>query len=282
MKHSHSQEVRRSRSPFNIHPSDSGKIGDFSVDLVASLLPLSLRHEREARGQFLLEGLRCVHLALETDALETLLFSATAPFPTLELVRQARERGVHCVPVDNTSLLQLACGEDPQGVIGVAARRPLSLSEAFADEGVWIALESVQKDGNLGSILRTSEAAGARGIIAVGSQIDFFAPAVVRASMGAFFAQKLVRASWNEVLDFKIQREATWLGTCLQDAISYDAAPYPRDFWLWMGDEQAGLSERALHECDTRISIPMQGRVDSLNLAVATGIVLYGARKRSE
>ncbi|HEX8464888.1 MAG TPA: RNA methyltransferase [Abditibacterium sp.] len=273
MKSSFPKEVR-SRSPRNT------QIPDFSVDLVASLLPLTLRHEREARGLFLLEGLRCVHLALETDCLETLLFAVDAPFPTQQLVRTARENGVHCVAVEDACLLQLACGEDPQGVIGVGARRPLSLSEAFADEGVWIALESVQKPGNLGSIIRTAEAAGARGVIAVGSQIDFFAPSVIRSSMGAFFAQKLVRASWNEVLDFKIQREVAWLGTCLDDAVSYDSAPYPRDFWLWMGDEQSGLSERTLNQCDARLSIPMQGRVDSLNLGVATGIVLFGARRK--
>jgi TrmH family RNA methyltransferase len=277
MKFSHQKEVRRARSPFKAQFPDNHS--DFSIDFVQSLLPLSLRSEREARGQFLLEGLRCVHLALETDCLETLLFAADSPFPTLELVRAARERGVRCVPVEAISLSQLACGEDPQGVIGVATRRTLSLSEAFAEEGVWIALESVQKPGNLGSILRTAEAAGARGVIAVGAQIDFFAPSVVRASMGAFFAQKLVRASWNEVIDFKIQREVSWFGTSAEASTNYDAAPFPPDFWLWMGDEQSGLSERTLKECDERLSIPMQGRVDSLNLGVATGIVLYGARR---
>ncbi len=250
-----------------------------SHDLVQSLLPLAQRTEREARGHFLIEGLRCVHLALETDCLETLLFAANSPFATLEVVREARERGVHCAPVEANALLQLAQGKDPQGVIGVAARRPISLSDAFADEGVWVVLESVQESGNLGSILRTCEAAGARGVIAVGAQIDFFAPKVVRASMGAFFSQKLVRASWKEVLDFKIRREIAWLGTSGEAATPYDAIAYPRNFWLWMGDEQSGLSERALQECDARIAIPMQGRVDSLNLGVATGIVLYGARK---
>lgn len=282
MKHSHPKEVRRSRSPFKAHSLDNGTPNDFSVALIQSLLPLTLRCEREARGHFLLEGLRGVHLALDADCLETLLFDVAAPFPTLELVRQAREAGVHCVAVENTCLLQLACGQDPQGVIGVGARRTLSLGEAFADEGVWVALESVQIGGNLGSILRTAEAAGARGVIAVGAQIDFFAPSVVRSSMGAFFAQKLVRASWPEVLDFKVQREIAWFGTSVEASQPYDDAPYPRDFWLWMGDECAGLSERTLRECDARISIPMQGRVDSLNLGVATGIVLFSARRNAQ
>lgn len=275
MKHSHPREVRRSRSPIHDFPTDSPSD---SLELVQSLLPLLSREGREARGLFLLEGLRCVHLALETDCLQTLLYASDAQFATLEVVRVARARGVHCAPVEPLSLGQLACGQDPQGVIGVASRRTLDLAEAFAEEGVWIALESVQTSGNLGSILRTSEAAGARGVIAIGAQVDFFAPAVVRASMGAFFAQKLVRASWDEAVRFKMARPAHWIGTALEASVSYDSLLYPRDFWLWMGDEQAGLSERALGECDTRVSIPMQGRVDSLNLGVATGIVLYGAR----
>lgn len=275
MKHSHQKEVRRSNSPCK-----HGFHSDASLDLIQSLRPLTGRDEREARGQFLLEGLRAVHLALETDCLETLLFSADATLPLLELVREARGRGVRCVPLESHHLSGLACGEDPQGVIGVAARRPLSLDEAFAGEGVWIALESVQKAGNLGSILRTAEAAGARGVIAVGAQIDFFAPIVVRSSMGAFFAQKLVRASWDEVLNFKIRRDLVWFGTAAAASMSYDAPLYPRDFWLWMGDECSGLSRRVLGECDARISIPMQGRVDSLNLGVATGIVLYEAQRR--
>lgn len=276
MKPANSREASRA------HPSaNAAQIADFSADFIHSLSPLHIRSEREARGQFLLEGMRGIHLALETDCLQTVLFSSNADLPLRDLVNSAQARGVRCVPVENHLLQLLSCGEDPQGIVGVAARRPMSLEEAFAGEGVWVALESVQQGGNLGSILRTSEAAGARGVIAIGAQIDFFDPLVVRSSMGAFWAQKIVRASWKEALDFKFRHDCTWLGTAAEACVPYDTAHYPRDFWLWMGDERAGLSPRASEQCDQLLSIPMQGRVDSLNLGVATAVVLYGARRRN-
>jgi TrmH family RNA methyltransferase len=264
------KEAKRSRSSANPRPT---------VDLIESLRPLALRGEREARGQFLIEGLRSAHLALETDCLNTLLFAPSHNFAIKELVKKARARGVRCLEVADHFLLQLACGEDPQGFIGVAARRPLSLEEAGVQNGVWVALESVQKPGNLGSILRTAEAAGAQGIIAIGAQIDFFEPIVVRASMGAFFAQKLVRATWKEAGSFKLGHDLTWFGTSPDASVPYLTPHYPRDFWLWMGDERKGLTQRVLDSCDERISIPMHGRVDSLNLGVATGVVLFGAQQ---
>lgn len=270
-----SKEVRRSQAPFE----GDAPIAAHSVDLIESLMPLGQRSQREARGQFLLEGMRSVHLAIENDYLETVLYASDAPLPIHELVRTARSRGVHCVPVENHFLLQLACGEDPQGIVGVAVRRPLSLEDGFAQDGVWIVLESIQNAGNLGSILRTSEAAGARGVIACGAQVDFLDPLVVRSSMGAFWAQKLVRASWNQMVDFKMRHDLFWYGTSGEASVPYDSVVYPRNFWLWMGDEQSGLTERALEACDERLAIPMQGRVDSLNLGVATGIMLYEARR---
>ncbi|RYG66626.1 RNA methyltransferase [bacterium] len=267
-----SKEAKRSRSSANPRPT---------IDLIESLRPLALRSEREARGQFLVEGLRVAYLALETDCLETLLYAPRPDSRIHELVRKCRAAGVRCLEVADHFLLQLACGEDPQGFIGVAKRRPLSLEAAGVQTGVWVALESVQKPGNLGSILRTAEAAGAQGIIAIGAQIDFFEPTVVRASMGAFFAQKLVRASWKEVEAFKMRHDLTWFGTSPEASVPYLTPHYPRDFWLWMGDERKGLTERVLETCDERISIPMHGRVDSLNLGVATGVVLFGARRGS-
>jgi TrmH family RNA methyltransferase len=262
-------------------PANAAQIADFSADFIHSLTPLQLRSEREARGQFLLEGMRGIHLALETDCLQTILFDSNADLPLRDLVNSARARGVRCVPVEKHLLLHLACGEDPQGIVGVAARRPITLEEAFASEGVWVALESVQQGGNLGSILRTSEAAGRARCDRYRRADRFLRPARVRSSMGAFWAQKIVRASWKEALDFKFSTIAVGWAPPPKVRVPYDTAHYPRDFWLWMGDERAGLSSRAVEACDELLSIPMEGRVDSLNLGVATAIVLYGARRRT-
>ena len=249
--------------------------------LLEDALSLRTRVERDARRRFLIEGVRAVNLAMEFDALETLFFCSNGDDGTRFLVQEARGRGVRCHRVEEVELRSMASGEDAQNVVGIARQQPKTPDEAFAGEGVWLALESVNNDGNLGSMMRTSEACGACGLIACGPDVDFWAPKAVRASMGAIFSQSLVRASWRELLAFKERSNARWIGTALEGARSYEAIEFGRDFWLWMGDERSGLSRRACEACDELAFIPMQGRVDSLNVGVAAGVVLFGAKRKT-
>lgn len=267
MKHSHRKEVRDTSFETSL--------------LLQDALSLRSRETRDSRRQFLIEGVRAVNLAMEFDALETLFYCpAPGDDGTRFLVDGAREQGIRCLRVEDADLRAMAQGEDAQNVVGIARQQWKSPEEAFAAEGVWLALETVRNEGNLGSMLRTAEAAGAQGIIACGPEVDFWAPKSVRAAMGALFSQTLVRASWKELLAFKTRSNARWIGTCLENARPYDALSYGKDFWLWMGDERKGLTPRALEACDDLAYIPMSGRVDSLNVGVAAGVVLFGARLR--
>ena len=233
------------------------------------------RLNREARGQFLVEGARHIALALEANALQSLLYAAT-PLPfTAHLIERVRARGLSCTEIKASQLKNLAQGADAQGLIGIAARPLLSLQEARACRGVWLALESVRSPGNLGTMLRTCAAVGARGVIAVGPGVDFYDPASVRASMGALWHQKLVRADWNEVFAFRARHHPHWIGTALENAAPYCELKYPRDLWLWMGDERRGLSKLARKVCDRLAHIPQRDEVDSLNVSVAAGVMLY-------
>jgi len=267
MKHSHRKEVR--------NPSTETSF------VLEDALALRSRAERDARRQFLIEGVRAINLAMEFDALETLFYVTGGEDGAYFLAREARERGVHCHRVEELELRAVAQGEDAQGLVGVARQQLHSLSDALAGEGVWLALETLNNDGNLGTMMRTSEASGARGIIACGPDVDFWAPKAVRSAMGALFSQTLVRASWRDLLAFKEKSGARWIGTCLENARPYEQIEFGRHFWLWMGDERAGLSQRALDACDERAYIPMKGRVDSLNVGVAAGVVLFGAQRKS-
>jgi len=244
-------------------------------------LALRSREIRDARRQFLIEGVRAVNLAMEFDALETLFWCPNGDDGTRFLVAEARERGARCHRVEELELRAIAQGEDAQGLVGIARQQLHSPSDALAGEGVWLALETLNNDGNLGTMMRTSEASGAWGIIACGPDVDFWAPKAVRASMGALFSQTLVRASWRDLLAFKEESNARWIGTCLENARPYEQIEFGRDFWLWMGDERAGLSPHALDACDERAYIPMKGRVDSLNVGVAAGVVLFGAQRKT-
>ena len=245
--------------------------------LLAHTALLCGRPHREARGQFLIEGARNVALALENDALQTLIYASPMTAISGRLVAQTRIRGIPNFAASAADLQTLAQGADPQGLIGIAARPTISLDEAGAHSGVWLVLESVRKPGNLGSMLRTAQAAGARGCIAVGDSeaVDFFDPASVRASMGAFWGQTLVRATWDELFAFRARHHPFWLGTSLRGAKDYRALKYPRDLWLWLGDERHGLSPRALKSCGKLAYIPVSSSVDSLGVGVAAGVMLY-------
>jgi len=248
---------------------------------VEDALLLRSRVQRDARRQFLIEGVRAINLAMEFDALETLFWSAGGDEGTRFLVGEARERGARCHRVEEVELRAISSGEDAQGVVGIARQQQKTPVEAFAGEGVWLALETLNDDGNLGTMLRTSEASGARGIVASGPDVDFWAPKTVRASMGAIFSQNLVRASWRDLVAFKTSHDARWIGTALENARPYERIEFGRNFWLWMGDERAGLSKRALEACDELAFIPMSGRVDSLNVGVAAGIILFAAKRKN-
>ncbi len=244
-------------------------------ELIAQTALLRQRSHRDSRGQFLIEGARNIELALQNDALQTLLYASPMTAISGRLVAKTRIRGIPHFVTDAVTLQTLAQGEDPQGLIGIASSQTMNLSELGAHSGVWLALESVRKPGNLGSMLRTAQAAGARGCIAVGDDVDFFHPATVRSSMGAFWQQTLVRASWDEVFRFRARYRPFWLGTSLRGAHDYRVLDYPRDLWLWLGDERSGLSPRALHACQQLAYIPVDASVDSLGVGVAAGVMLY-------
>jgi TrmH family RNA methyltransferase len=139
----------------------------------------------------------------------------------------------------------------------------------------WVALDAIQDPGNLGTILRTCEATGATGVILLGSTTDPHDPQAVRASMGAVFSQRMVRASWEQFMEWKETSLIGVIGTSGSSVIDYRTVRYPSRMVLLMGSERRGLSVEQQQRCDAVVSIPMVGSVNSLNLGVATGIVLY-------
>ena len=133
----------------------------------------------------------------------------------------------------------------------------------------------MQSPGNLGTILRTCEAVGAAGVILLGPQADPYDPSAIRATMGALFAQRLVRATWDEFAAWKRRHGCLLVGTSPSGKIDYRAVAYTPPTVLWMGWERQGLSPEQQALCDVMARIPMAGRSDSLNLAVSTGVMLY-------
>ena len=152
----------------------------------------------------------------------------------------------------------------------------LSLEEIQPGAGdLWVALDEVADPGNLGTILRTHDAVGGKGVILLGHATDPYDPSAARASMGALFSQCLVRASFEEFSAWKQKLNIPLIGTSDSAQIDYQKIHYPASMVLLMGSERQGLDEAHIRLCDSMVRIPMVGTSDSLNLAVATAVVLY-------
>lgn len=220
-----------------------------------------------------------------TDApIETLIVAEellSSPFAR-ELVAQQQAHGVATLPVSAQVFRTLSHKDGPQGLAAVVRQHwePLSAVQPTG-ELCWVALDAVQDPGNLGTILRTSDAVGSAGIILIGDSTDPYDPAAVRASMGAIFAQRLVRVSLAEFAAWQAQQAQLGaagyriIGAAGHAASDYQAVRYRAPLVLWMGSERQGLSPQQQALCDQLVRIPMVGRSDSLNVAVATAVILY-------
>lgn len=242
---------------------------------VKSVRALHMRRERAETGLFLVEGLRSVTEAVAQGRRPVILLHGPA-LAAHPLLRQASAASRETLEVSEAILAKISRRENPQMVLGVfeQARTPLGALDPLS-ASCWVALENVRDPGNLGTILRTADAAGCGGVILVGECCDPYSVEAVRATMGSIFATPLAEAS---VSDFLVWR-ATWpgvvIGTHLDAEADFRRAPYRSPNLLLMGNEQAGLSPDLAAACDLTVKIPMRGRADSLNLAVATAIMIY-------
>jgi RNA methyltransferase, TrmH family len=246
---------------------------------IKQIRALRTRKERERTGQFFVEGIQVVAEAVrQRAAVETLVVAPdllTSRFGCA-VVEQARGAGVAYLEVTPAVLDSLTAKEASQGIAAVVRQRWERLDHIrFDDARCWVALEGVQYPGNLGTILRTSDAVGGAGAILLGPTADPFDPTAVRASTGAIFGQRLVRASLDEFAAWKRCWGVRVIGTSPAAPADYRAARYAPPVVLALGSEGDGLSADLRALCDLTVRIPMVGRGDSLNLAIAAGLVLY-------
>lgn len=237
------------------------------------------RKYRESSGLYYIEGLRIVAEAVQLNAsLEYLVVSPellTSDFGR-SVAQTASKQGLPVIEVSPDTFKSFALKDGPQGIGAVVKQTWVPLDQIQWVRGEnWVALDAVQDPGNLGTILRTNDAVGGTGIILLDHSTDPYDPSSVRGSMGAVFSQKLVKSDIDHFSTWKRQRHYELVGTSGGAAQDYHHFSYPDPCILLMGSEREGLDERHLQLCDNIIKIPMVGRSDSLNLAIATAVVLY-------
>lgn len=244
-----------------------------SLDSIIALLD---RTERERSGLFWAEGCRSFFSALQYGW----TVQAIVICPKLLRSREAWSRlPSQRVPILRVTVEQFAVlsrRNEPDGIGVVCEQRWSRLIDQEARHGdVWIALDEVRTPGNFGTILRTGAAVGTAGVMLIGGELDAFDPAAIRASMGALFATRLVRTSAKALAGWKERRHVLFVGTSPEARLDYREAHYRTPLVLMMGSERTGLRDRQIALCDQVVRLPMTSKVDSLNLAVATSIMLY-------
>jgi RNA methyltransferase, TrmH family len=247
---------------------------------VKRLRKLTDRRERAREGVYLAEGLRIVIEAVQLKRqIETLvvapeLLVSPAGIETVQAFRALHPEQVMDVSAE---VFRSMSGKDgPQGLAAVLRPDWLALEDIHpAGSDCWVALDEVADPGNLGTILRTADSAGARGVILLDNCTDPYDPSALRASMGAVFSLGICKASFEQFADWKGRTGVQLIGTSDRAKEDYHTARYSAPLVILMGSEREGLEQRHFDLCDRVVSIPMNGRSDSLNLAVATAILLY-------
>ena len=252
-----------------------------SESVAAILRLVESADERARTGQFYVEGMRFVNQAQEQSArVETYVVAPellTHPFAR----RQYEEiiaRRLPCLAVSGAIFRMLTQVDEPQGIGAVVRQHWDRLDRIRVDRGLcWLMLDTVRSPGNLGTILRTGDAVGGAGVILIGDSIDPYAPRVVRATMGAIFRQRFVRTTIPQFQAWRARKgnECLWVATSPHATDEYRDLHYRAPTVLWMGGERQGLAPDAQALCDRTVRIPMVGAADSLNLAIATSVLLY-------
>jgi RNA methyltransferase, TrmH family len=223
------------------------------------------------------EGLRILTEAREAGRLPRLLFFAPGTRHDLldRLIAETEAAGGEAIETNADILSKLSGKDNPGVVIGVYPEFDTALAgidRAQAD--LWIVAQSLRDPGNLGTILRTGDAVGAGGLILVDDCVDPFSVEAVRATMGALFTQTIGTASWAEFLAWR-GGVGDLIGTSLNAAQDYQQPRYAKPSFILVGNEAQGLPADYEAECDMLVKIPMMGKADSLNAAVATAVMAY-------
>ncbi len=253
------------------------RITAFSNPLVKQARGLREKKSRRQEGLFLAEGLRILTEARETGVLPEILFYAKASHPLLQtLIEETEAAGGEAIETVPDILHKISGKENPQAVIGVYRQFDTSLDRIDrAAAPLWIAAQALRDPGNLGTMLRTGDAVGAGGLILIDECVDPFSVEAVRASMGALFTQRIAAAPWDEFVTWLRAGPGQLVGTSLRASVDYRLPRYEAPTFLLIGNEAQGLPEAYEAECDLRVKIPMLGKADSLNAAVAAAVVAY-------
>ncbi|MEC9246400.1 MAG: RNA methyltransferase [Pseudomonadota bacterium] len=267
-------------------PGQVKEVTSLTNPIIKDIRALAQKKYRDREHAFIAEGQKLVIDAFDAGwTIRTLLYAkAGRGNEAVErLAARTVASGGLVLIVSEKVLSTITKRDNPQMVVGVFEQKTMRLETVKpADGEVWVALDRVRDPGNLGTVLRTVDAVGAKGVILVGDCTDPFSFETVRATMGSIFAVPIVRTGEEAFLAWRKGFAGRVVGTHLKGSVDYRTVDYRNGpVLLLMGNEQQGLPDQLAESCDTLVRIPQAGRADSLNLAVATGVMLYEIRREA-
>lgn len=249
--------------------------------VVKAAAELKQKKYRQQQGLFLAEGLRTVEEAVRYGAVQSIFYTAIEDERTRAVLEEAAAKQVKLICVSKGVMKKIADTETPQGVIAACEMPACSVEDLLATGKMLLVLDRVGDPGNIGTMLRTADAAGLGGLVLLKGSADIYAPKTVRASMGSLFHLPVV-SGVSEAEFVSSARKAGYelLVTCLDGADNLYKADLRGRLAFVMGNEANGVTESLLEAADKRVFIPMQGRAESLNVAMAAGVVMFEALRQ--
>lgn len=255
------------------------EITGFSNPLVKQVRSLRDKKHRRREKKFLAEGLRIMTEAREAGFLPEMLFRAKErEVHSLEIVLEdaVLAAGGEVIETSADILSKLSGKDNAQTVVGVYAEHGMQIADIDRNAApIWLVAQAMRDPGNLGTMLRTGDAVGAGGLILLDDCTDPFSVEAVRASMGAIFTQKIVQTTGVQFVDWLRAGKGQLVGTSLNTEFDYQQPAYQAPCFILTGNEAQGLPKEYEAQCDLLVKMPMRGKADSLNAAVATAVMAY-------
>jgi len=260
------------------------EISSFSNPLIKRVKRLRHKKYRRREKAFFVEGLRVILTAVESGAaVETLVYCPELLTSEVawRLVRGPEEDGIRRQAVTAEIFASISERDNPVGLAAIVRTQWIELEEMDVEtDDIVVALYQTSEPGNLGSILRTMDAVGARNVVLVGDTVDPFHPSAVKASMGAIFTVNIAHVpDCDRLLHWAGGKGLATVASSAKANTEYTEADYTLPALLFLGNEGKGLPGSVIEACDIAVTIPMAGRASSLNLAVAAGLLLYAIRQ---
>lgn len=258
------------------------QISSIQNPLIKQLFQLKEKsRERKKTGLFLIEGKRELSLAIKGNyTIETLLF-----YPGLFSESEANalsHYNIDIIEITKEVYQKLAHRDTTEGVIAVAKTKELSLNSLKIDNDISLILvaEAPEKPGNIGALLRTADAANVDAVIIANPKTDLYNPNIIRSSVGCLFTNQIATGNTSDIIQYLKDNNINIYCAALQASVDYHTQDFTKPTAIVVGTEATGLSKEWLQNSTQNIIIPMQGQIDSMNVSVAAGIVIFEAKRQ--